>query len=75
MFRDFLILLEGISLLLILRLWRRKRNMPAWRRCLWSVVLLVPILGWLFYAFLTTNPDAHPDDLPERWGSQAPPGS
>ena len=68
-------LLECISLVLIIRLWRRKRKISPWQRCAWSIVLLVPILGWLLYAFLAINPEAHSDSLPERWGSQAPPGS
>jgi len=68
-------LLECISLVLIIRLWRRRRKISPWQRCAWSIVLLIPIFGWLLYAFLAINPEAHSDSLPERWGSQAPPGS
>ena len=69
------VVLECISLVFIVRLWRRKRKMPGWRRCLWSIVLLVPLVGWLLYGFNAIDPEAHSDDLPERWGSDAPPGS
>ena len=70
-----LVALECISLALIVNLWRRKRKMPAWQRCAWSVVLLVPLFGWLFYGFNAINPEAQSEELPERWGSNAPPGS
>ena len=36
-------------------------------RCFWSVVLLVPLFGWLFYGFVVTDPDEHPDRLTEYW--------
>ena len=67
--------LECIGLVLIIRLWRRKRPIPLWQRCAWSLVLLAPVLGWLIYGFLASNPETHPESLPERWGSEAPPGS
>jgi hypothetical protein len=67
--------LECISLALIARLWRRKHKARVWQRCLYSVILLVPILGWVFYAFIAVHPEAHSDELPERWGGAAPPGS
>ena len=70
-----LVVLECISLVFIVRLWRRKRKMPGWQRCLWSVVLLVPLVGWVLYGFNAIGPEAHSDDLPERWGPDAPPGS
>jgi len=70
-----LVALECISLALIVHLWRRKRKMPAWQRCASSVVLLVPLLGWLFYGFNAINPEAHSEELAERSGSNAPPGS
>ena len=70
-----LALLECISLFLIVRLWRGSRKMSVFSRCLWSVVLLIPLLGWLFYGFVTINPDKHSDELPERFGGSAPPRS
>ena len=69
------VVLECISLVLVIRLWRRKRAIPLWRRCAWSLVLLVPLFGWLLFAFLAVNPATHSDSLSERWGSEAPPGS
>jgi 4-amino-4-deoxy-L-arabinose transferase-like glycosyltransferase len=59
--------LECISVLIIIRLWRKKRRMSIWSRCFWSVVLLVPLFGWLFYGFVVTDPDEHSDVLTEHW--------
>ena len=70
-----LFVLECISLVLIVHLWRRKPRPAVWYRCLWSLVLLVPLLGWILYGFVAINPETHSDELPEHWGSNAPPGS
>ena len=40
-----------ISLCIIARLWVTRRADPIGRKLVWSViVLLLPMLGWLFYA-------------------------
>jgi hypothetical protein len=62
-----LVVLESISVFLIVRLWRRRRRMSVLSRCFWSVVLLVPLFGWLFYGFVVTDPDEHSDLLTEHW--------
>jgi hypothetical protein len=61
-----LVFLECISVLLIVRLWRNRRRMSVLSRCFWSVVLLVPLFGWLFYGFVVTDPDEHSDLLNEH---------
>jgi len=60
-----LVVLESVGLLFIARLWLRKSRTPLWRRCLWSVVLLIPLLGVLYYGFTRPDPEAHADDVPE----------
>jgi uncharacterized membrane protein YhaH (DUF805 family) len=40
----------GISLCLIARLWVRERHDTTLRKFAWSLVLVVPIFGWLFFA-------------------------
>jgi hypothetical protein len=60
-----LAVLESISVLLILRLWARKRKTSLLFRLFWSLALLVPFLGPLFYGFVATSPDDHGEDLPE----------
>jgi hypothetical protein len=69
------IILECISLLLIVHLWLRKSKVPDCQRCLWSILLLVPLFGWLLYGFIASAPESHPDEMREHWRSNAPPGS
>ncbi|PWU07960.1 MAG: hypothetical protein C5B50_30650 [Verrucomicrobia bacterium] len=53
------------QLILIIRIWSRRRKVPVWSRLFWSTLLLVPFLGLLFYLFLSTPwPDEHADMLP-----------
>jgi hypothetical protein len=59
--------LECISAFLIVRLWRGKRRMSVLSRCFWSVVLLIPLFGWLFYGLVVTDPEEHSDLLTEYW--------
>ncbi len=41
----------SISLCIIARLWVTRRVDPIGRKLVWSVILLLlPLLGWLFYA-------------------------
>lgn len=59
--------LELVTLIVIVRLWlcRRHRLIP---RILWSIVLVVPVLGLLMYAFLASG---EPEKNPGRMDSQA----
>jgi hypothetical protein len=51
---------EALALLVIGRLWARRRHKRLLVRVLWSVVLLAPIFGILAYVFLMENPEEHP---------------
>lgn len=57
---------EVISLVLVYRLWTRKQRPGIVERCVLSLVLLVPVLGWIFYGFLATSPESHGENLPTR---------
>ena len=39
-----------VSLSLIVRLWLVHRSTPLLRKLCWSVALLLPFVGWFFYA-------------------------
>src|SRR3954465_5413844 len=56
---------ELAALFVIMRLWSRKRRMRVIPRLLWSVVLLIPFFGILFYGFTRSDPEAHSDDVPD----------
>ena len=65
-----LVLLELVALYLIVRLWRQKRRGWIGKLC-WSIVLLVPVFGPLFYGFLTVNPDSQGDHTEDRIGASS----
>ena len=50
-------------MVIIFRLWTRKHQPGVVERCLLSLVLLIPIFGWVFYIFLKPSPDAHGEDV------------
>jgi hypothetical protein len=61
--------LEAIALVVIVRLWLRRRSrMSVVARLVWSVVLLVPGFGLMMYGFIHSDPDEHPDYI-EEFGS------
>jgi len=51
-----------VSVCLILRLWLIHRRTPLHRRLFWSLVLLIPLFGWLAYAgfFHIPSPNGSP---------------
>jgi hypothetical protein len=57
-----LAILEAVALVVIVRLWWRGGKSSLLARLLWTVVLTVPRLGILVYAFLRSNPGEHPDN-------------
>jgi hypothetical protein len=52
-------LFEIVALIVIIRLWMRRR-VKIFPRVLWSVILLVPFFGLLVYFFLHEEPEGHP---------------
>jgi hypothetical protein len=60
-----LAVLESIGVVMIWRLWLRGRKTPLLARCLWTILLLIPLLGPLFYGFTRIAPKEHGEELPE----------
>ena len=54
---------EFVALLTIAHLWFRKHRMRVVTRLLWSIVLLVPLFGVLFYGLTRSDPEAHWEDV------------
>jgi len=50
---------ELLAILIILRMWVRRHH-RAVVRVVWSLVLLVPVIGILAYYFLRESPAKHP---------------
>ena len=53
-----LVVLEVVSVLAVAHLWSR-RQIGLLAKALWTVFLLIPVLGPLFYGFVTLSPEAH----------------
>jgi hypothetical protein len=66
---SFLALSEIIELLVIARIWLKRRHRRLVVRLLWSVVLLVPVFGILIYFFLRDDPKPHPYDTDTMRGA------
>ena len=59
-----LIIYEVVAVLFIYRrLWNSKNGIGVVERCVLSVVILIPIFGWIFYIFVRPSPDAHGEDV------------
>jgi hypothetical protein len=54
-----LIAAEVVGLFCIYRLWRKKNFDRWWVKAVKSVVLLIPILGVLFFLFVSLDPKDH----------------
>jgi len=68
------VLLELAALVLIVRVWQHKhRNWVA--KFFWSVLLLIPFFGLLFYGFLTINPESQSDHTEDSVGARTGGGS
>jgi hypothetical protein len=55
-------ILEAVGLFLILRLWCKIR-LPVARKIVWSLLLLIPVLGPLMYGFVSLDPEPHGEDV------------
>lgn len=54
---------EIICLVIIFGLWTGKKRVGVFERCLLSVILLVPVIGWILYLFLRPSPREHGEDV------------
>jgi hypothetical protein len=63
-------LFEIVAIIAIIRLWRQKRRHWA-SKLFWSVLLVIPVFGLLFYGFITITPEAQEDHTEDRIGADA----
>ena len=52
---------------LIARLWLIHRHATPWKKVAWSLALLVPVFGWIFYAGFFRIPER--SDIPLEYES------
>jgi len=70
-----LVACELVGLYLIWRLWQLKCNRSIGFRIFWSVLLLVPVLGVIFYGLAVNDPSEKPgwpDENNQGWGDYPP---
>ena len=49
-----------VTSLLIVSLWRHHSNDSIIKKAFWSLVLIVPIIGWVFYGGFYAPPEPGP---------------
>ena len=57
-----------VSITLVIRLRLVHRAASFTKKFLWSLMLLVPVFGWMFYAGLFQSPDYHNAEAVETSG-------
>ncbi len=60
-----------ISFILIVKLWLNRARDPLLKKLGWSILLCVPLIGWVFYgAFYTplAENDVKAESRPDIWG-------
>jgi hypothetical protein len=58
-----LALLEAVGVFMITRLWHRAPKASLLQRIVWSVLLLIPLLGPILYGFISLDPSVHSEDV------------
>jgi uncharacterized protein with PQ loop repeat len=61
---------ELVGLIIIVRIWRRRR-MRIIPRIFFSIVLLIPFFGLLIYGFLASDLEKNPDRMDTQSDSDA----
>ena len=56
------LLSEIVSIWLIGRLWNRKVNAPVLKKAFWTLGLLIPVFGPIFYGGFSSVPGVQPAD-------------
>jgi hypothetical protein len=64
-----------VSLLLVICMWVLKREDSFWKKFIWTIILFVPLLGWLFYAAFYNPPPIQPENLRARYSGKDGRGS
>lgn len=72
---ELLAVFEGVGAILIFRLWRAKARKSLVFKIVWTLFLLIPLLGPLMYGFIVINPSSHGDDPSDSTGGIDPGGS
>src|SRR4051812_42068863 len=58
----------GVTVLLLVRIWTVHTDRGLLGKIGWSLVVCVPLVGWVLYGGLVTVPKSH-RDYPQHWES------
>lgn len=58
-----LAVLETLAMVVLVRMWKRHRRRHMLFRVCWAVLLLVPLVGVLLYAFIMNDPEKNPHKM------------
>ncbi|MFZ2644358.1 MAG: hypothetical protein WA117_25440 [Verrucomicrobiia bacterium] len=61
----FLAVCEVVGVVLVIRLWMKRKDLSVFGKVVRSIILLIPFFGLIFYIPLALFPDRHGDDPPE----------
>jgi len=65
----------AISVFLIMHLWLKHRQESRRKKLLWSLILLMPVVGWVFYGGFYNPPERGPTHWQDRHGRRIDFGS
>jgi len=54
------------SIFLIYRLWKNNKSDFWIKKVFWSIVIFVPIFGWIFYGGLYKSPPVKPENMQSK---------
>lgn len=61
----FLAVCEVVGVVLVIRLWMKRKDLSVFGKVARSIILLIPFFGLIFYIPLALFPDRHGNDPPE----------
>lgn len=60
----------AVSILLLGVVWTRGRAASSATRAFWSLVVLVPVIGWVFFLCFFNPPSVQPKELQGRFSGR-----
>jgi len=59
-----------VSACLIVHLWWKGQDCSAAAKLLWTIVLILPVIGWVFFACFHNPPSVQPKELQGRFSGR-----
>ncbi len=59
-----------VSAYLIGRLWLKGQGCSAAAKFFWTIILIIPVIGWVFFACFHNSPSVQPKELQGRFSGR-----